>query len=137
MFKSVISVVKCVFITQMLCLVKNRHGPTTWGSDEKSRTMRTCLVPRGHHQSSVQEEQDGISYYCDTLCYSVILSCDTISVVKWYNQLVHSWWFYGCGRVPSQKGRHTPYSSCVISRPTDRNYMPGFATTRCLCQKLY
>ena len=77
MFKSVISVVKCVFITQMLCLVKNRHGPTTWGSDEKSRTMWTCLVPRGHHQSSVQEEQDGIFLHCDTLCDSEILSCDS------------------------------------------------------------
>ena len=73
----VFSVVKCVFTTQMLCLDKNRHGPTTWGSDEKSRTMWMCLVPRGHHQSSVQEEQDGIFLHCDTLCDSEILSCDS------------------------------------------------------------
>ncbi len=62
----------------MLCFDNNRHGPTTLGSDEKSRTMWMCLVPCGHHQSSVQDEDEGSNFlHCDTLCDSEILSGDS------------------------------------------------------------
>ncbi len=82
----VFSVVKCVFTTQMLCFDINRHGPTTLGRDDKSRTMWMCSVPRGYHQSSIQDEDKMEPFYTVIPCV-IVKSCQAIVV----HQLVQSW----------------------------------------------